>query len=103
MSPEQLSGERGLDARTDVWALGLILYELVTGQFAFRASTLPRTCLMILHHPPLPPSRYRSDLPKELEAIVLRCLEKDRAARFPSAAELEAALAPFRGPGTGGI
>lgn len=98
MSPEQLAGERDLDERTDVWSLGLILYEVVTGHFAFHAGTLPQMCLRILHHEPVPPSRYRGDVPRELEVVVLRCLQKDRAARFATATALRDALEPFKGP-----
>ncbi len=99
MSPEQMSSTRSVDARTDIWALGIILYEVLSGRVPFEAETMPQLCGMILQDPPRPLRELRPDVPPGLEAVILRCLEKNRDARFSSVAELAAALAPFGSPG----
>jgi serine/threonine-protein kinase len=95
MSPEQMSSTRTVDARADIWAVGAILYELVTGGVPFEATTMPQLCGMILQEAPVMPRARRPDLPPSFEAVILRCLEKDRARRFQNVAELAVALAPF--------
>ena len=100
MSPEQMSSTRNVDARTDIWALGVILYELLTGRVPFEAETMPQLCGMILQDPPRPLRELRQDVPDGLQWAVLRCLEKNREARFANVAELAAALAPFGPPGS---
>jgi serine/threonine protein kinase len=95
MSPEQLYGSRALDHRTDVWSLGVILYELLTGEHPFRHATFAAVAIAIATASPRPPSTLRQDIPGGLDAIVMRCLEKEPARRFGSADELSAALAPF--------
>jgi predicted Ser/Thr protein kinase len=95
MSPEQMSSTRNVDARTDIWALGIILYEVLTGRVPFEAETMPQLCGMILQDPPRPLRALRQDVPEALERVVLRCLQKNRDARFANVAELAAALAPF--------
>jgi eukaryotic-like serine/threonine-protein kinase len=100
MSPEQMLSAHDVDGRADIWALGAILYQLLTGRQPFVAATTPQICALVLNASPTPPTTIRPDLPRELEAIVLRCLEKEPAARFPDVTELAAALAPF-GPSTG--
>jgi serine/threonine-protein kinase len=99
MSPEQMSSTRNVDQRTDIWALGIILYEVLTGRVPFEAETMPQLCGMILQDPPRPLRELRPDVPDGLQWVVLRCLEKNRDARFTSIAELAAALAPFGPPG----
>ena len=99
MSPEQMLSAHDVDARTDIWALGTILYQLLTGRQPFVGATTPQICALVLNASPTPPTVLRPDLPRELEAIVLRCLEKEPAARFPDVNQLAAALAPF-GPST---
>jgi hypothetical protein len=99
MSPEQMSSTRNVDARTDIWALGIILYEVLTGRVPFEAETMPQLCGMILQDPPRPLRALRQDVPEALEWVVLRCLQKNRDARFANVAELAAALAPFGPPG----
>lgn len=95
MSPEQLRSARDVDARSDIWGLGAVLYELLTGIPPFDAETIPQLLLMILEAetPPL----SRPDVPPALEAVVRRCLEKDRDRRYQHVGELAEALAPFVG------
>ena len=95
MSPEQMASSRDVDGRADLWALGTILYELVTGRVPFNADTMPQLCAMILQYPPDPPQSLRPDLPDGLVQVMLRCLEKDRNRRFGNVADLATALAPF--------
>ena len=91
MSPEQTSGEP-LDARSDIFAFGSVLYEAVTGQLPFRASSLVSTMHEIALHDPPPPSRVQPRVPVWLEQIILRCLRKQVAERYQSMAELLEAL-----------
>jgi tetratricopeptide (TPR) repeat protein/predicted Ser/Thr protein kinase len=91
MSPEQLRGEE-LDARTDIFSLGLVLYELATGRHAFAGATSAMIVAAILHESPPPPRALRPDLPESLEAILLKTLEKDRRLRYQSAADLRVDL-----------
>ncbi len=95
MSPEQMSSTRNVDMRTDIWALGVILYESLTGRVPFEAETMPQLCGMILQDPPRPLHDLRPDLPDVLQAVIFRCLEKSRDRRFANVADLAAALAPF--------
>ncbi|MEO6574016.1 MAG: serine/threonine-protein kinase, partial [Polyangiaceae bacterium] len=97
MSPEQLRATRDVDARADIWALGVTLYELLAGVSPFHAETVAMVCVNILNAAPEPFRARRSDVPPALEAIVLRCLEKDRDRRFGSITELVQALQPFAG------
>jgi serine/threonine-protein kinase len=95
MAPEQLRSSKHVDARTDIWALGVILQELLTGKLAFQGSTVPEVYAAILGEPPVPLRQHRPDAPPALEAVIQRCLEKDPARRFASVGELGAALLPF--------
>jgi serine/threonine-protein kinase len=95
MAPEQIMGA-SVDARTDVWAVGMILYELVTGRTPFaERSAVVTTLAHILSAPPTPPSAHVPDLPREVEAIILRCLEKRPAARPASVGEIVRVLERF--------
>jgi eukaryotic-like serine/threonine-protein kinase len=95
MSPEQLEHTAGVDARTDVWSLGAVLYELLSGAPAFDAANLAGLAAAILTREPRPLRELREDVPSRLAAVVARCLRKQRGERFQSMAELAGALAPF--------
>jgi serine/threonine-protein kinase len=77
MSPEQLKSTKEVDARTDVWSLGAVLYEALTGKPAFRGETVPQVVAMIASEDPALPSGIRADIPSELETAVLACLVKN--------------------------
>jgi len=91
MSPEQIRGET-LDARTDIFSFGLVLYEMVTGQRAFRGETAAIVHAAIINTSPTPAPQLNPKVPPELEVIVNKALEKDRAQRYQSAAELRTKL-----------
>ena len=91
MSPEQLRGEQ-VDARTDLFSLGLVLYEMATGTPAFGGATSAVVAAAVLHKDPMAPRQIRADLPARLEDIILKSLEKDRDIRSQSASELRADL-----------
>lgn len=95
MSPEQMKATKYVDARTDIWALGVTLYELLTGSVPFAGATMPEICAAVLKDHPPPPSASAKDVPARLDAIVLRCLEKDPAQRYARVSDLAAALEPF--------
>jgi serine/threonine-protein kinase len=95
MSPEQIRSLKGLDARTDIWALGVILYQLLTGVRPFEAPSLGALFFTIGADPPKPLRDRRPEIPRELEAAVLKCLEKDASRRTQTVAELARALSPF--------
>ncbi|UQA56519.1 protein kinase [Polyangium aurulentum] len=92
MSPEQISKTKSVDARTDIWAMGVILYELLTGITPFKAATMLEVVSGVLQEEPAPPRQRRPDLLPAVEAVILRCLRKKREERFQSVAELMAAL-----------
>ncbi|MFO0616181.1 MAG: serine/threonine-protein kinase [Polyangiaceae bacterium] len=95
MSPEQIRESRDVDVRADIWSLGIVLYELLTGQTPFQGGGILEVCERIFEDDPARPSRLRADVPAALDAVVLRCLEKDRERRYPHVAALAEALAPF--------
>ncbi len=95
MSPEQMRSTRDVDARTDLWALGAILYKLLAGEAPFAARSLSDVYAGIREREPRPLSFHRPDVPPALEAAVRRCLRKNPDDRFGSALEVGAALAPF--------
>jgi serine/threonine protein kinase len=93
MSPEQLRDSKNVDARTDIWALGLILYKLLTGLPAFEAKTVGEHFAMIFADPPTPLRARRADAPASLERAIRMCLQRDLAARFQDVGQLAVALA----------
>jgi eukaryotic-like serine/threonine-protein kinase len=95
MSPEQARGEK-LDARSDIFSVGLVLYEMATGHRPFAGATQPLLREAIFRRTPAPLRRLDPAVPAELERILGRCLEKHRAARYPAAAQLRADLAALR-------
>jgi len=95
MSPEQMTAAKSVDARSDIWALGVILYQMIAGRRPFEATSLGAACKAVLVDEPARLRDYAPGVDPVLEAIVLRCLAKKREARFASVGELVAALAPF--------
>jgi eukaryotic-like serine/threonine-protein kinase len=95
MSPEQVRDARRVDGRTDIWALGVILQELMTDAPVFHGESFPGVCAAIVADPPMPVRTMRPDVSVALETIIGRCLEKDPKLRYQTIAELQAALAPL--------
>jgi len=98
MAPEQVRTSASSDARSDIWALGAVLYELLAGRPPFLADTLPEVCALILEGGYVPLAALRPDVSEDLSAIVDRCLTKNADQRFQSVADLALALLPFAHP-----
>jgi serine/threonine-protein kinase len=95
MSPEQMQAPRTVDARTDIWSIGVILHELLAGNVPFFGETLPQIAVQVAKSPPPSLRELRSDIPPGLESVIERCLEKSPKKRYKSVAELAAALGRF--------
>ena len=93
MAPEQVAG-KPVDYRTDIYSLGLILYEMFTGTAAFRADNAVAVALKQMRESPVPPHEIDPQIPVPIERAILKCLEKEAAKRFQSIGELESALRP---------
>ncbi|AUX48450.1 uncharacterized protein SOCE26_099840 [Sorangium cellulosum] len=99
MPPEQMRGERDVDARADIWAIGSVLYVLLTGRYPMHARSVQTVSLVLggKYVPPLP-SKVRRGLTPEIDPIIMKCLERDRDKRYADVAELVLALRPFAPP-----
>ena len=95
MSPEQLSAPESVDARSDIWSLGVILFELLSGKLPFSAASLPELVTQVMTSPPPSLTFARGEGATALDAVVRRCLEKERSRRYGSVAELARDLHPF--------
>ncbi|MBI4702886.1 MAG: protein kinase [Deltaproteobacteria bacterium] len=98
MSPEQMRSARDVDYRTDIYALGICLYELLTGTQPFTAESFSELVLKVNMDPPTPLRALRPDVPEELAQIAARAYARERAQRYGSVAELVLALAPYASP-----
>jgi hypothetical protein len=95
MSPEQLRSSKSVDARTDIWSLGVILFEILTTRVPFEAETVTQLTAMVLQDTPRLVDELRADVPAGLARVIARCLEKDPAKRYASIADLARELEPF--------
>jgi serine/threonine protein kinase len=95
MAPEQMRSARTAEVRSDIWALGVILYELLGGQLPFDGETVTEVCIRVVNEDPKPLLALRPALEEPLVAIVMRCLEKEPEGRYHNVSALAAALEPF--------
>jgi len=98
MAPEQMRSAKNVDRRADIWSVGVILYKLLTTRTPFLGDTIATVCLDVAERDPLPPSTFNPNVSPELDAVVMRCLDKDVAGRYQNALELGTALAVHAGP-----
>ncbi|WP_437592001.1 serine/threonine-protein kinase [Sorangium sp. So ce1000] len=100
MCPEQVRSARDVDARADIWSLGVIMYEMLTGRTPYDGDSVPQLFHALLYEEAAPVAQLRPDVPRELDAVVMHCLAKDRDQRWRNVGDLAAALLAF-GPATG--
>jgi serine/threonine protein kinase len=91
MSPEQVQ-DKELDYRTDIYSLGVLMYQMLAGKLPFRASSKASLLYQVVNIAPVPPSTFRRDIPTDLDRVVLRCLEKDPESRYPAWGEFSREL-----------
>ncbi len=94
-SPEQIKSSKRVDTRTDIWSLGVILHELLTGKRPFQSTNMAEHLVAVLSEQPIALRRHSPEVPEALEAIVLRCLARECVNRYSSVADLAEALLPF--------
>lgn len=95
MSPEQMQETRGVDQRTDIYSMGIALFELLAGRQPFYAETLPQLCAEVLTGTPTPMAAYRPDVPADLAARIEKAYERDKNQRYQSISEFAVALSPY--------
>jgi tRNA A-37 threonylcarbamoyl transferase component Bud32 len=98
MSPEQVKSSKHVDARADIWSMGVILYRLLTNVAPFDGETLGAVFAAIIEETPAPVSSHRPEIPPELDAVVKKCLARNRDERYQDCGELATALVPFASP-----
>jgi serine/threonine protein kinase len=98
MAPEQMMSSKDVDARSDIWALGIILYELLAGAPPFVADTMAEIVFMVTQRDAPPLGTKRADVPPALADVIARCMLREPAQRYANVAKLAAALAPFGPP-----
>jgi serine/threonine-protein kinase len=103
MAPEQMRSAREVDPRTDIWALGVILYELVTGRPPFLGESITAVAILVANEAPPPPRTSCPEIPEAFERLILRCLEKDPSERYPTVDALVAELEPFGSRGVASL
>jgi serine/threonine-protein kinase len=101
MAPEQMNTPNDVDARADIWTLGVVLYESLAGRAPFEGDTIPAVCAQVLSARPVRLRTLRPDVPMALERAVMCCLENDRRARYADVFELARAIVAFGAPGAG--
>lgn len=95
MSPEQMTSAKSVDERTDIWALGIILHELLSGKVPYQGETIPEICVQVLQNPPPRLSLVRPEAPEDLERIIDKALAKNRDQRYLSVAEFAADISAY--------
>jgi len=103
MAPEQLKGSREVDARADVYSMGVMLYQMLSARLPFTGESMADIFLKVMTESPPPLAALRPDLPADLAAVVARCLDRDPARRFADGAALAEALAPWADAWTPGV